>query len=362
MLMILSIMTIGVSAASDATVYTETETVSAEANESFSYTVSLSGTYDGYSLKINKKQSGLTVTNVSAKSGVNADDLGDCWMLSVLGGLCKASSAKEELATVTVSVDKGAKGGTKKLDFSEIIVTNESGDAATYSKSLASVTVVSKNDGQPSGSQGGVTVPEKPIEKEENEIPAVIAPAPISFNDVNTSDWFYENVRYVVVNKLMNGVAEGQFAPNKTLTRAMLVTVLYRNAGEPAVGIDRVFDDVEGTAYFAKAVSWAKRNGIVNGVTATQFAPNANITREQIAAIMYRYAKYCNYDVSVGENTNILSYEDAENISGYAIAPMQYVVGSGLIKGKTASTLNPRDNATRAEIAAILQRFIEGNK
>ena len=182
------------------------------------------------------------------------------------------------------------------------------------------------------------------------------------FEDVKKNDWFYENVKYVVENKLMNGVAGTQFAPNDTLTRAMLVTVLYRNEGEPAVNKSLPFADVGMGAYYTNSVIWAKQNGIVNGVSETEFAPDIKITREQIAAIMYRYAKYKGYDVSVGENTNIFSYDDAESISEYAIAAMQYVVGSGLLKGKSASTLNPQDYATRAEIAAVLQRFIENNK
>ncbi len=185
------------------------------------------------------------------------------------------------------------------------------------------------------------------------------------FADVETSDWFYENVKYAVENKLMNGVGEDKFAPNDTLTRAMLVTVLYRLESEPAVGDDAhnmpPFDDVDIDAYYANAVIWAKQNGIVNGVSETEFLPSANITREQIATILHRYAQYKGYDVSVGENTNILSYTDAESISEYAISSMQYVVGSGLIKGKSATTLNPLDNVTRAELAAILQRFIEAN-
>ena len=104
------------------------------------------------------------------------------------------------------------------------------------------------------------------------------------------------------------------------------------------------------------------KNGIVNGITENEFAPDSNITREKIAAVMHRYAKYKGYDVSVGENTNILSYTDAESISEYAIPAIQYAVGSGLMKGKSETTVNPADFATRAEIAAILQRFIEGNK
>jgi len=199
-------------------------------------------------------------------------------------------------------------------------------------------------------------------EDKTNDEPVNSDNAEITFSDVKTTDWFYENVKYVVENKLMHGISEDEFAPNNTLTRAMLVTVLYRNAGEPAVNKSIPFSDVDMSSWYANAVIWAQQNGIVSGVTENEFAPDSNITREQITTIMYRYAQYKRYDVSVGENTNILSYDDAESISEYAIASMQYAVGSGLINGKTNLTLNPKDNATRAEIAAILQRFIEASK
>ena len=197
------------------------------------------------------------------------------------------------------------------------------------------------------------------IEKE----PEIIEPdKEQDFVDVSEEDWFDNSVKYVVNNNLMNGVSDKEFAPNAAVTRAMLVTVLYRNEGEPATNKSIPFADVDMSTYYANAVSWAKQNGIVSGVSENTFAPDVNITREQIAAIMHRYAKYKGYDVSVGENTNILSYDDFDSISEYAIASMQYVVGSGLIKGKSETTLNPLDSATRAEIAAILQRFIEANK
>jgi len=184
----------------------------------------------------------------------------------------------------------------------------------------------------------------------------------ITFTDVKKTDWFYEYIKYVIDNELMNGVSNDNFAPNDTLTRAMLVTVLYRHAGEPATNRSIPFADVDMGAYYANAVSWAKQNSIISGINENVFAPNDNITREQIAAIMHRYAQYKGYDVSVGENTNIHSYDDFDSISEYAIASLQWACGSGLMKGKSTSTLNPLDNATRAEIAAILHRFIEVNK
>ena len=191
-------------------------------------------------------------------------------------------------------------------------------------------------------------------EEEKNE------ETPVVFSDVTEDDWFYENVKFVVENKLMNGVSETEFAPNATLTRAMLVTVLYRNAGEPAVNKSIPFEDVDMGAWYANAVLWAKQNNIVNGITENEFAPDSNITREQIAAIMFRYAQYNGMEaVTLEEN---LHFTDADEISEYAVSAMNWAVGTGLINGKSATTLNPKDNATRAEIAAILQRFIEANK
>lgn len=184
----------------------------------------------------------------------------------------------------------------------------------------------------------------------------------VEFDDVNFSDWYYMDVEYAVINGLMKGVGEKVFEPNENLTRAMLVTILYRAEGEPKVSGITSFTDLEKGQYYLDAVCWAQINGIINGTTDTTFAPNDNITREQIAVIMHRYAEYKEYDVSVGENTNILSYDDFEDISKWAIADMQYAAGSGLMKGKTESTISPKDNATRAETAAILHRFIEANK
>jgi len=180
------------------------------------------------------------------------------------------------------------------------------------------------------------------------------------FVDVEENDWFYASVKYVVDNNLMNGVSDSEFAPNDTLTRAMLVTVLYRNEGEPATNRSIPFADVDMGSYYGNAVSWAKQNGIVSGVTENSFAPDTNITREQIATIMFRYAQYKGMNaVTLEEN---LHFTDSSEISDYAVSAMNWAVGTGLMKGKSATTINPKDNATRAEIAAILQRFIGANK
>ncbi len=176
------------------------------------------------------------------------------------------------------------------------------------------------------------------------------------FNDVKESDWYSDSVNFVVENKLMNGVSETEFAPNATLTRAMLVTVLYRNEGEPEIKASNAFEDIANGAYYEKAVAWAQANGIVEGITDTEFAPDTEITREQIATIMHRYAKYKKYDVSV--NADIEVRDDYAEISEYAVDAMKYMVGCGFMNGKTDNTLDPKDDATRAEIATVLQRFI----
>ncbi len=182
------------------------------------------------------------------------------------------------------------------------------------------------------------------------------------FDDLDINLWYHPDTDYVLSGGLMNGTAEKTFAPDENLTRAMLVTVLYRNEGEPAADNGHSFTDVEKGAYYENAVSWAQQNGVVKGISETEFAPDAPITREQIAAILHRYAQWKGIDVSVGEDTNILSYRDFDMISEYAIASLQWAAGTGLLKGRTETTLNPRDNATRAEIAAILHRFLENNQ
>ena len=140
----------------------------------------------------------------------------------------------------------------------------------------------------------------------------------------------------------------------------MLVTVLYRLDGEHATNRSIPFADIDIGAYYGNAVIWAKQNGIVNGVSENEFAPNAYITREQIATIMFRYAQYKGLEaITLEEN---LHFADANEISEYAISAMNWAVGAGLMKGKTENTINPKDNATRAEMAAILHRFIESDK
>ena len=177
------------------------------------------------------------------------------------------------------------------------------------------------------------------------------------FLDVGSGDWFHGNVVYVYENGLMNGVSGALFEPDGTVTRGMIVTILHRLEGEPDASFAMPFADVESGAWYAEAVRWAASAGIVNGLSGTVFAPDDPITREQLAAILWRYAKYKGYDVSIGESTNILSYTDVGKVSEYAIPALQWACGEGVITGRSDGVLDPQGTATRAEAAAMLQRL-----
>ena len=179
-----------------------------------------------------------------------------------------------------------------------------------------------------------------------------------AFTDI-ADHWAVDAIEYVYNNSIMEGVSKTTFAPDDTMTRAMLVTVLYRLENPAEKATSHSFTDVVDGEWYTDAVLWAAENGIVDGVTDTEFVPDAYITREQMAAVMYRYAQYKEQDTSVGENTNILSYDDAFEISEYAIPAIQWMAGAGLMNGKTQSTINPKDYSTRAQVATILMRYLE---
>lgn len=178
------------------------------------------------------------------------------------------------------------------------------------------------------------------------------------FTDVDTSKWYHESIDYVLKHSMMNGVSGTSFAPNSNLTRGMLVQILFNLEGKPQ-SASASFSDVKADAWYAKAVGWAAANKVVTGYTDGTFRPNAAVTREQAAAILYRYAQSKGIDVSIGENTNILSYADALQASEYAIPALQWAVGAGVLNGKGGNLLAPTGTATRAEIAAIMQRWCE---
>ena len=175
----------------------------------------------------------------------------------------------------------------------------------------------------------------------------------MTFADVAEGAWYYDAVSYVYANGLMDGVSASEFAPDTTLTRAMLVTILWRMEGEPVVNYLMPFTDVDGGAWYAEAVRWAASEGIVTGVSDTSFAPNAEITREQLAAILHRYAG------EPATAANLAGYADGASVSAYAVDAMSWCVEHDIITGTTATTLEPQGTATRAQAAAMLMRFAD---
>ena len=256
-----------------------------------------------------EKGSVITVQDADGRTLYTATALGS--MSSVIF----SSSDIKEGETYTVLVD-GASVGT---------ATAKLGTSSSSSGSLGP----NQNGGQPgSGQQGGVS----------------------GFQDVGQNDWFASAVRYVTGKSLMNGKSTTAFAPNENMSRAMLATVLYRMSGETAEA-DSSFRDVSSSAYYAAAVNWASSEGIVNGTGANAFSPNASITREQLAAMLYRYAG----EPSV--SADLSAYTDTDDISPYASKAVEWCVAKGILSGKSATRLAPQDTATRAECAAMLQRF-----
>ena len=178
------------------------------------------------------------------------------------------------------------------------------------------------------------------------------------FTDVSRNDWFYGDVSYVYENGIMDGVSAETFAPNATLTRGMIVTILYRMENKPAVTGASKFTDVDANEWYGAPVAWAAENGIVTGYSETTFGPNDPVTREQLAAILYRYAVYKGMS-AVTREQNLSRFTDADQISAYAVPAMNWAVGKGLINGADGK-LSPKASATRAQVAAIIHRYLEG--
>ena len=289
--------------------------------ETFSYTKPSSSSGGSSSGKTTFK----VVTSAVNNGGVNASP---------------SNAEKGATITITLSPDKGY-----KLD--KLTVTDGSGKT---------VSTVKKSD-----TVYTFTMPASAVKVGVSYVKATETPCETKFNDVSANDWFASAVDYVTGKGMMNGTADNTFSPKANTTRGMVVTVLYRLENQPSTSAAS-FTDVASGAYYANAVAWANANGIVSGYGSGKFGPNDKVTREQLAAILYRYAQYKKYDVSVGEDTNILSYDDAQSISSYAIPAIQWACGAGVVTGKSGSKLDPKGNATRAEVAAMLMRFCENVK
>ena len=185
--------------------------------------------------------------------------------------------------------------------------------------------------------------------------PATSTSENLPFTDVSTRDWFYDDVKFVSEKGIMNGTSRNTFGPNLAITRGMIVTILYRMEGEPAVTRDCPFTDVKSGSYYEKGVSWASENDIVSGYGNGIFGPNDEITREQLAAILFRYAQHKKFDVNA--KTDLTEYADYNKVSTWASNALNWANANGLVNGAGRTSLNPKGYATRCQSAAILHRF-----
>lgn len=256
------------------------------------------------------------------------------------GGVNASPSNAEKGATITITLSPN-KG--YKLD--KLTVTDGSGK---------SVSTVKKSD-----TVYTFTMPASAVTVGVSYAKADETPSKTTFNDVSANDWFASAVDYVTGKGMMNGTADNTFSPKANTTRGMVVTVLYRLENQPSTSAAS-FTDVASGAYYANAVAWANANGIVSGYGSGKFGPNDKVTREQLAAILYRYAQYKKYDVS-GANS-LDGYTDVQSVSSYAVPALQWANAAGVVTGKSGSKLDPKGYATRAEVAAMLMRFCENVK
>ena len=273
--------------------------------------------------------------------GVVAPTTYDVVIPSALANIVKTDKTKAAAGdTVTLTVSGEGTLTVTDANGKSVALTDLGSGKYTFKMPSSKVNVAFAASGETKPCDGGKDCPSAP------------------FADVDTSKWYHESIDYVLKHSIMNGVSGTSFAPNSNLTRGMLVQILFNLEGKPQ-SASASFSDVKADAWYAKAVGWAAANKVVTGYTDGTFRPNAAVTREQAAAILYRYAQSKGIDVSVGEDTNILSYADAMQASEYAIPALQWAVGAGVLNGKGGNLLAPTGTATRAEIAAIMQRWCE---
>lgn len=240
---------------------------------------------------------------------------------------------EDDVITITTEPDKG-------YAVSKISIKTDGGETVTYRTSIAT-----KNSYYFYMPDDNVTI----------TVTFGVAHKDMPFTDVHSYSWFYDAVQFVYDNDIMNGVSDTSFNPDGTVTRGMIVTMLWRMAGEP-YSFGGGFSDVPAGHYCYSAAAWASRNGIVNGMTSTTFAPDTNITREQLVTILYRYAQYLGYSTT---GSSLYGFTDASSVSSYATNAMSWAVKYGIISGVTTTTLVPAGTATRAQAAQMFMSFYD---
>lgn len=272
---------------------------------------------------------------------------------SVTNGTIKAdksTASKDSTVTITVTPDKG-------YELGKLTVTDKNGKT---------ISVTAKGNGQYTFTMpaGSVTVTASFVETDWNlayrNCPKDSTCPIWPFTDAKTTDWYHDGVHFCLENGLMVGYGNNIFQPDAGTTRAMITVMLWRLNGSPVVNYAMNFEDVKADAWYTEAIRWAASEGVAAGYGNGKFGPDDAMTREQMVTILWRYAQYKGYDVSVGEDTNILSYDDAATVAQYAVPAMQWACGSGMVTGKTQGSgmiLDPKGSTTRAQMATMMMRF-----
>ena len=313
--------------------------------------------------------------STSASVGLSFEVL-DTYMLTVdLNGGNGTTTGGKYTEGEEISIDAGTKSGYRFTGWTSSnggTFDDDSSASTTFTMPANDTTITANWKKKSSGSSYSLTEgipkdeekePDKSEEKPEDEKPEnteTLIPS-AGFDDVGIFDWYYEAVVYVSENGIMNGVGGNKFGPGTELKREMLATILWNMEGKPEPKDISPFLDVMSGEYYSKAIAWAGENGIISGYGA-EYGVGEAVTRQDFAAILYRYAVYKGYDVSVGEDTNILSYADAFEISEYAVSAMQWACGEGIIHGDDTASLNPTGKTIRAEAASMLMYFSKNVK
>ncbi|MDR0490312.1 MAG: S-layer homology domain-containing protein [Oscillospiraceae bacterium] len=334
------------------------------------FTISMSDAgstdFSAFSFKINlpdglvyKMGSGSILPGFLSSTGVAVSAFDEEPYLMASGfGYTPYNGDALEIAVFTCTATTG---GQKTVNLSDIKLYNTSTKAIP--NSVVTATIIVNPDVQSGEENPSQPKTEIKTETETETKTKTEAENPAAwknpFLDVSSTDWFYGDIAWIQANRLMNGTGNNRFSPQIPMSRAMLVTVLYRLAGEPAETNNTTFSDVVKGVWYTDAVAWASVNGIVNGISATKFSPGDNITREQIATMLFRYAKFTDTDISARED--ISRFIDANRVSDYAKDAISWAVALKIIAGRPGGVLDPKAAATRAEVAAILHRYSEAS-
>lgn len=260
--------------------------------------------------------------------------------------------------------DVAIQGGEVNAAGEAAGMSSEEGDLAVNPQGGRRITVTAGSDADSGAAIGGSPFEEEAVITSTLDgvkyFRSVSTTEKLSFTDVAADSWYYDAVDYVCTAGLMSGTGDSTFGPDLTTSRATVTTSLWRMAGSPVVNYLMAFTDVDPGAWYGEAIRWAASEGVAGGYGGGQFGPGDPVTREQFAVMLYSYAQNQGYDVSIGEETNILSYADALDVSQWAVPAMQWACGAGIITGTgDGSTLGPQEAITRAQAAVMLQRFCQ---